>query len=453
MSQVIVIGGGISGLSSAYFLSKFIPPNEITILESTNRVGGVIKPTRFGLKSIESGPDSFITRIPTALQLSEELGISDLLISPATSSAKIYHRSKLFPIPNGTVFGAPSNLKAFYGNSLISKKGQLRALMEPLLPKAAVPGDTTVGKFAANRWGKETAQILIDPLVGGIHAGNTSDLSLAKCAPQYLHASKLSRSVSLGLNTASNTVGNSSHPAFYSFTTGLNQLVQSIKKWLADHGSEIITDCEVKNVISNRKGFQVQTVNDTYDCEKIICATPAYVSSGLLKNVSPRAAELLGTIEHSSPIMTLLSYDKEAFKVDPDGSGVLVPRSNNMLTTAITFASNKWPNWSDGNEMIFRVSSGKFGDNRAWKLSDEALVANLEVELRKIIGTQQKSVRSEVHRWQNSLPQFRPFHDQLVSKINQVLPANLELAGSAYKGVGIPACIASAQDAVHRLLN
>lgn len=453
MSQVIVIGGGISGLSSAYFLSKFMPANEITILESTDRLGGVIKPTHFGSKSIETGPDSFITRIPTALQLSEELGISHLLLSPATNAAKIYHRSKLRPIPSGTVFGAPSNLKAFYGNSLISKRGQLRAMMEPLLPQASVPGDTTVGKFAKNRWGKETAQILIDPLVGGIHAGNTLDLSLAKCAPQYLHASKLSRSVSIGLSTPSKSSGISNHPAFYSFETGLDQLVQSVKIWLVEHGVEILTNSGVKNVVSSANGFRIETENDTYDCKKIICATPAYISSEILKNVGPRAAELLGAIEYASPIMTLFSYDRGAFRDYPDGSGVLVPRSNNMLTTAITFASNKWPHWSSENEVLFRVSSGKFGDNRAWELSDEALVANLEVELAKIIGTLEKSIRSQVHRWRRSLPQFRPFHEQLISKINQSLPTNLELAGSAYKGVGIPACIASAQDAVHRLLN
>lgn len=451
MSRVIVIGGGISGLSSAYYLSKYIPPSQIVILESTDRLGGLIKSAQFGSASVETGPDSFITRIPTALELARELELDSALISPATNSAYIYHNSKLHPIPKGTVFGAPSDLGTFFGNSLISLPGKIRALAEPLLAKANIPGDITVGKFAQDRWGKEVAQILVDPLVGGIHAGSAFELSLMKCAPQYFTAAKSHRSVTKGLNAMTMRTQKAAHPPFYSLQGGLTSLVEAIRQNLIAAGVTIVANFSVGLIEDTKDGFRVHGDSSTFESEKVICATPAHVSTNLLKKISPRASTLLDTIDYSSPIMTLLAYESDSFPKRPIGSGVLVPRPNRMLTTAVTFASNKWPGWESEGEFLFRISSGRHGDSRAWKLNDEALVSNLEVELQDILATKARSIRSEVHRWGKSLPQFRPFHDQLVSRIRESLPKNLELAGSAYKGVGIPACILSGKEAAERL--
>lgn len=451
MSRAIVIGAGISGLSTAYFLSKYMPPSQIVILESTDRLGGVIKSTQFGSASVEAGPDSFITRIPTALELAQELELDSALISPATNSAHIYHKSKLHPIPKGTVFGAPSDLGTFFGNSLISLPGKIRALAEPLRSKAHIPGDITVGKFAQERWGKEIAQILVDPLVGGIHAGSAFELSLIKCAPQYFTAAKSHRSVTQGLNAMTKRAQKGAHPPFYSFQGGLSTLVDSLRQHLVTSGVTIVPNCSVWLIEAMKDGFRVHGESGALEAEKVICATPAHVSAILLKKISSRTSALLDTIDYSSPIMTLLAYESEAFSEKPVGSGVLVPKPDKMLTTAVTFASNKWPDWTSEGELLFRISSGRHRDDRAWKFNDEALVSNLEVELRNILGTKARSIRSEVHRWSKSLPQFRPFHDQLVSRIRESLPKNLELAGSAYKGVGIPACILSGRDAAERL--
>jgi oxygen-dependent protoporphyrinogen oxidase len=451
MSRVIVIGAGISGLSSAYYLSKYIPPSQIVILESTDRLGGVIKTAQFGSASVEAGPDSFITRIPTVLELAQELELDSALISPATNSAYIYNNSKLHPIPKGTVFGAPSDLGTFFGNSLISLPGKIRALAEPLLAKANIPGDITVGKFAQDRWGKEVAQILVDPLVGGIHAGSAFELSLIKCAPQYFTAAKSHRSVTKGLNAMTMRAEKAAHPPFYSFKGGLTSLVQAMHQYLVTAGVTIVPNFSVWLIENTKDGFKVHGDNSTFESEKVICATPAHVSANLLKKISSRASALLDTIDYSSPIMTLLAYESNALSERPVGSGVLVPKPNKMLTTAVTFASNKWPDCTSEGEFLFRISSARHGDSRAWKLNDEALISNLEVELRDILATRARSIRSEVHRWGKSLPQFRPFHDQLVSRIRESLPKNLELAGSAYKGVGIPVCISSGKEAAERL--
>ncbi len=451
MTQVVVIGGGISGLASAYFLSERIDPAQITVLEAEECLGGTIKGLKFGDRVVETGPDSFITRNPSALDLAATLNLSNRLVSPATSSAFIYARSRLHPIPAGTVFGAPSDFKKFSGNSLISRTGQLRAALEPLMPRARIEDDTTVGSFARKRWGKEVTDLLIEPLVGGIHAGTTYQLSLALCAPQYLKAAQHFRSVSVGLKSQTANYTPNGHPAFYSFSGGLSDLVESLAELLRNRAVQILTNCESVEIIQLPDGYRVVTKDRTLDVEGVICATPSYVSAKLLRPVSRHAAELLGSIEYASPIMTLLSYEDNAFPEPLQGSGVLVPRPNGTLATAVTFATNKWPQWKSDGETILRVSAGRIGDNRAWEFSDEALVANLEAEIKRITGVKSRSARHDVSRWHNRIPQFKPFHSQLTRRVRESLPAGIELAGAPFLGIGIPACISSGATAAERL--
>ena len=452
MTKVVVIGGGISGLTSAYFLSQQIDPRDITVIESDDHLGGTVSAVEFGSHLAETGPDSFITRNPSAIDLAADLHLSERLISPATNSAFIYSRSALHPIPSGTVFGAPSDFNKFFGNSLLSKTGQLRAAMEPLLGHAKIQGDTTVGSFAKKRWGKEVTDRLIEPLVGGIHAGTVYELSLAQCAPQYLDAAQTKRSVSKGLRSQMANYTPSGHPMFYSLEGGLSGLVDGLVSLLEERNVEILTRCESAEIRPLADGYRITTEKRSFDAEGIICATPAFVASRLLKAVSSTASELLDTIDYASPIMTLLGYEDASFGEPLRGSGVLVPRQNKTLTTAITFATNKWPGWKSEGETILRVSAGRIGDNRVWEFDDRSLVATLEAEMTKILGVRSRSIRSKVARWQKRIPQFKPYHAQLIQRIRESLPSGVELAGAPFLGVGIPACISSASLAADRLV-
>ncbi|MDA8269838.1 MAG: protoporphyrinogen oxidase, partial [Actinomycetota bacterium] len=316
---------------------------------------------------------------------------------------------------------------------------------------ARIEDDTTVGSFARKRWGKEVTDLLIEPLVGGIHAGTTYQLSLAQCAPQYLKAAQHFRSVSVGLKSQTANYTPNGHPAFYSFSGGLSDLVESLAELLRNRAVQILTNCESVEIIQLPDGYRVVTKDRTLDVEGVICATPSYVSAKLLRPVSRHAAELLGSIEYASPIMTLLSYEDNAFPEPLQGSGVLVPRPNGTLATAVTFATNKWPQWKSDGETILRVSAGRIGDNRAWEFSDEALVANLEAEIKRITGVKSRSARHDVSRWHNRIPQFKPFHSQLTRRVRESLPAGIELAGAPFLGIGIPACISSGATAAERL--
>lgn len=453
MGRFLVIGGGISGLSAAYYLAKKFDPTEITLIEATPELGGVIRGTTFGERWVETGPDSFITRNSAAVDLAGELGLTCDLTSPATNSAYIYSNSRLHPMPKGTVFGAPSDLNKFLGNSLISKYGQARAALELILLSPKLYGDTTVGRFAKRRWGKEVTEKLIDPLVGGIHAGSAFELSLELCAPQYLNASKSKGSVSRALRDQARSALSQSMggPAFYSFGNGLSQLVESLSIQLRNAGVQIITSSNSSEIVRNPDGFTVKTSGGNIHAEAVICATPAYVTSNLVAQLSKKASELLGVIDYASPIMTLISYPDDCLDRPLEGSGVLVPKTNRTLITAVTFGSNKWPLWKSEGETFLRVSSGRFGDNRAMEHSDESLVANLESELSKIIGTKGSSIRAKSYRWQRSLPQYRPYHKDLIERIRENLPEGIELAGAPFVGVGIPACITSGKLSAERL--
>ncbi|NNN19950.1 MAG: protoporphyrinogen oxidase, partial [Acidimicrobiaceae bacterium] len=307
------------------------------------------------------------------------------------------------------------------------------------------------GSFSKKRWGKEVTENLIDPLVGGIHAGSVYQLSLAQCAPQYLKAAQNKRSVSQGLKAQMANYTPSGNPAFYSLGNGLSELVDALVDDLVSRGVKLITGCESSEIVPFGGGYKITTTDHAFEVEGVICATPSYVASQLIRPVSPKTSELLQTIDYASPIMTLLAYRDDAFPVPLVGSGVLVPRPNRTLATAITFATNKWPNWKVPGETILRVSAGRFGDNRAWEFSDDALITNLEAEMNQILGTQSRSIRSEVVRWHKRIPQFKPFHTQLIQRIKENTPKGIEFAGAPLLGVGIPACISSGSSAADRL--
>lgn len=447
MSRVAIIGGGISGLSSAYYLANQMNPSDIVVIESTDRLGGIVKGAYFGSRTVEAGPDSFITRLPRALDLSVDLGLFDFLISPASTSAYIFRGSKLHAIPKGTVFGAPSDFSKFRGNSLISFPGQVRAALEPLMGGAKTNSDMTIGNFAKRRWGSEVTKYLIDPLVGGIHAGSAFELSVEKCAPQYLNAASTDTPDSGSLQSEGEVKSGAITPTFYSLQNGLSQLVEALVSSLKSRGVEIKTRCIAQQIVRNGDGFSVHSDLAQFDVESVICATPAHVTANLLRPLATKAHQLLGSIDYSSPIISLLEYEEDAFSKPLNGSGVLVPKPTGMLTTAITFASNKWPSWKNDGEVLFRISASRHGDMRAWKLDDEALRANLEVEIAKMLGVKSKAIRAQIHRWDKSLPQFRPFHTERIKRIEEDLPEGMAIAGSSVIGVGIPSCIQSGKQA------
>lgn len=459
MSHVVVIGGGIAGLAAAFHLQQAGRAVEVTIVEGDKRLGGKILTTPFAGRLVEEGPDAFLARVPAAAELCRQVGLGDELVSPATGKAYIWTRGALHPIPEGTVLGVPAGLRAIRAAGMLSPAAKARAALEPLLPGRRRAGDVAVGALVAARFGRQVRERLVDPLVGGINAGRTEVLSAEVSAAQLASAARSSRSLMLGLRAqrrAAAATPSSPAPVFYGLSGGLGQLVAALGTRLTEAGASVrVADAAtgVQRVDAGR--WSVTTASGlSLDADGVVVAVPAFVATALLSEASPRAARLLAGIEHASVDLVTVAYPRGAIDV-PAGSGFLVPRVDGRLLTACTVVSQKWPALDRPDDVILRLSAGRYGDERALELDDDELMARLTDDLADAVPMRGEPSSWRVSRWVRAFPQFAPGHLAVVAHVEDDLAAAapaVALAGAAYRGVGLPACIDSGRAAAERVL-
>ena len=419
--RVAVVGGGIAGLSAAWFLHR--DGVDVTVYEAEARLGGKILSA-----DVELGADAFLARVPDAAELCREVGLGDELVSPATGQAFVWQGGRLRALPAGLVLGVPTDIGAAARSGILSPLGLGRAAVEPLLPGGDRSRDQSVGSLVRARFGDEVFERLVDPLISGINAGRADDLSLDAVTPQLAAAARSSRSLLLGLRRA--RPADSGAPVFLTVRSGLGTLVERLAAALPD----VRTSCPVRSL-------------DELDADAFVVAVPAFVAAELV----PDVADELRAIEYASVVLTVLSYPASAVRRSLDGSGFLVPRSEGRLMTACSWGSSKWPHWEKPGEVLFRVSAGRSDDDRAMELSDEKLVSRLHAELSEAMGLSADPISSVVTRWPRSFPQYAVGHLDRIARIEAALPPNIALAGAALRGVGIPACIASGRAAASRV--
>ncbi|MDP9404333.1 MAG: protoporphyrinogen oxidase [Actinomycetota bacterium] len=466
-TEATVVGGGITGLAAAWELAR--GGARVTLLESSPRLGGKIMTEEFRGRAVDMGPDAFLARLPEALQLCHELGLGEELLGVATEAASLWvrgrvwrtwrtdpvrhvlqSRGRLRPVPAGAVLGAPTSLAALARSRVVPARGVARAALDLVLPGKDLGPDPTVGDIVTARFGREVHQRLVDPLVGGIHAGPSARLSARAVAPQLATGAASHRSLLLGLrrasapSPASSPSGAGLAPAFVSLRRGLGHLVARLEEALRAHGVHI----------------QLGRAADLPSAgtrNAVIVTTPAPAAAALVAGASPEAAAELAAIEHSSVVLVVLSYPVAAFAghAPPPGSGFLVPQVERRLMTACSFGSSKWPHWANEDEVVLRVSAGRWGDERAMALDDAELVARLHHELEQALGLRREPLAGRVTRWAGAFPQYRPGHLARVARIEAALARDapsVQLAGAALRGVGIPACIAQGRAAARRAL-
>lgn len=421
--RVAVVGGGITGLAAAYEAVK--AGHDVTLYEAGDRLGGKIRGSLFRGAMVDEGPDAFLARVPAAVELCRELGLGDELVAPQTGKAFVWTRGRLRPLPDGLVLGVPTDIVGLARSGILSPAGVLRAGLDLVLPRSRWSSeDPSVAEVITARFGQEAADRLVEPLLGGIHAGRIDRLSLSSSAPQLAGAATKHRSLLLGLR---GTKGSLDGPVFSTLRGGLGRLVDA----LAERVGDIRLD---------------QRLDALPDADRVIVTTPAPVTAKLLDAVSPSAADELRAIEHSSVALVTMAYPAMPLV----GSGLLVPRVDGRLMTACSFATNKWPHWSPDGATVLRVSAGRAGDDRAVHMPDDALVQALHRELAEAIGVASPPIATRVTRWIDGFPQYAPGHAARVRRIEQALSEDaprVRVAGAALHGVGIPACIASGQAA------
>lgn len=437
MTSATVIGGGVAGLVAARHLAR--KGVIVDVFEAADQVGGKIETVDIAGRPVDTGADSFVVRVPEAVELCEELGLGEQLVAPAASSAGLWSDGAMRALPAGLVLGVPSRYGPLARSRILSPAGLARALAEPLLPRTRWTDDVGVGTLVRRRFGREVHERLVDALLGGINAGRSEDLSIEVGAPQLAEIARRSRSLVLGLRSHPQVAAG---PVFNSLQGGMAQLVHALAADIASHGGRIHTGTPIESL-------------SAVETELIVVATPAFAASRLLTPVSADAATLAANTSYASVTVVTLLFASSALPQPLAGAGFLVPRVEGRLMTACSFGSEKWPEWSRNGDVVLRVSTGRAGDDRAMAMTDDELTQALLAELDLALGLKASPTATSVRRWPAAFPQFLPGHVARTAALQAALAQQaprVAVAGAWTLGVGIPACIRSGHAAAEAVL-
>ncbi|HUY06982.1 MAG TPA: protoporphyrinogen oxidase [Acidimicrobiales bacterium] len=482
---VIVVGGGISGLVSAWTLRDVA---DVTLLESSERLGGKIETTVFRGRPLDIGPDAFIVRNTAGVALCEELGIDTQLIEPSSKNAAIYTRGHLRALPDQLVFGIPTRIGALYRSHVISLWGVLRVLRDrysrvPLVSEAFAEKvrtgqtDPTVGEIFAPRFGAAIVSNLIDPLVGGINASDVKTLSFASSMPMIFDRIIGQKSVMRALQRNDQPETTESGSIFRGLGPGMSSLVDTIVNSLSRSGANVICNEPVTGLSLDASGAYVLTCRSGQRmADAVILATPSFVSSDLVRQLSVELAEELSEIPYAGVATASFAWamrdvpqriarelhslldihdgkdSRTTSQTCLPGSGVLIARDAKMLSTATSFTSTKWPRSSREDEIVIRASVGRHNDAAFESLSDEELIESIRREIKVVLGIAADPLEVLVKRWPRSFPQYVSGHRARVRRIEELATGiGVGLVGAAYHGIGLPSCIANARSVSQRV--
>jgi oxygen-dependent protoporphyrinogen oxidase len=457
-THVVVAGGGVAGLAAARALVLASDTVTVTVLEADTRTGGKLHTTPFAGRLVDEGADAFLLRVPEALAVCPP-GAD--LVHPAARTAYIWSRGGLHPLPP-QLMGVPTDLDALEASGLLSPDGLARAqrdLTDP--PSPELTGDQSIASVIERRLGPEVVDRLVDPLVGGINAGDVRELSIDTVVPQLAAAAKDPDHASFieacraqqGRSTADPAA-----PIFASPRAGMGELVTWLHANLAASGRATIeTGRRVDQIEpATNGGWLVHAGDAPIEADAVIVATPAYASAAMLGAAAPDAAGTLAAIDHASVAIVTFALRPDDIGRPLDRSGFLVPRVEpTAAMTACSFSSTKWAHLAaeagDGT-VVVRASAGRAGDPSALDQDDNDLVAALLDDLARTIGLAGEPAGVRVSRWPRSFPQYRPGHLDRIAAAEATLPPTIALAGAALRGVGVPACIRSGNAAATRVL-
>lgn len=427
----------------------------MTVLEASERVGGKLLPGEIAGARVDFGAESMLARRPEAVTLAREVGLTDLLQPPATATASLWTRGALRPMPKGHVMGVPGTADALTG--VLSDEGLARIGQDADLPRTEVGDDVAVGEYVAARLGREVVDRLVEPLLGGVYAGDAYRISMRSAVPQLFQAARTHDSLTEAVREiqAKAAAGQQTGPVFMGIAGGVGSLPLAVAESVRERGGEIVTGAPVTELRREASGgWRVVAGDRVRHADAVIVAAPAPVAAGLLRTESPAAATELTAVEYASMALVTLAYHRADVTL-PEGSGFLVPPVEGRTIKASTFASQKWGWIGDENPdlLVLRTSVGRYGETEILQREDADLVAVSRHDLRAATGLDATPVETRVTRWTDGLPQYPVGHHARVARIRDhvgKLPG-LAVCGAQYDGVGIPACIASAYAAVDQI--
>jgi oxygen-dependent protoporphyrinogen oxidase len=450
MPRVTIIGGGISGLSAAWYLAQ--AGISATLIESRPRLGGVIETECVEGCVIEGGPDSFLSIKPAAMDLVRELGLAGEVIGSNDHLRKTYiwKHGRLVAIPDGLQLMVPTKVLPMLASSLLSWRTKIRMALELLHPPGErPPGDRSVGDFVRAHYGQEAVDYLTEPLLSGIYGGDPNLLSIASILPRFVEMESRHGSLTRGVLSERKAARAQAArlPLFRTLKGGLGRIVQALQAGL--NGKLELLSGRAECLERGAGGYRVRLCGSWLETDHLVLACEAHSAAGLLRPLDPRAAELLSTVPYGSSMTVALGFDRDAFPRPLNGFGFLVPKSERRRLIACTWVGTKFPHRVPEGTAVLRCFLGGMGDAGALDLSDDAIVAEVMEELRRIVEVTRRPRFSRIYRWPASMAQYTVGHLERMAELEErraALPG-LHLAGNAYQGIGIPDCIRTGKQA------
>ena len=445
---VAIVGGGISGLAAAFFLRD--RGLAVTVLEGSPRIGGKLAVSGVGGIAVDEGAEALLARRPEGTELIDAAGLAGQRVLPGGTAPRIWTRGRLRPLPASQLMGVPADLGELESCGILSPPGMARAWDDVRLPPTARDGDVPVASHVGARFGRELVDRLVDPLLGGVYAGRSEELSFEATLPGLAEASRGRRSLTAA--AASLLPGPGRRPAAPVFTTlsgGLGTLPAAVA---AGSGATVRTSAMTRGLARTAGGWRLDVgptrAPESLAADAVILAVPARPAGRLLAGLpgAGLASAALGEISYASMTIVTLAYRDGAFGRRPVGSGYLVPAVDGRAVKAVTFSTVKWPHLG-GDVHVVRCSIGRIGEEAVLQRDDADLAALAAADLADATGVTGRPEDARVTRWGGGLPQYTVGHlDRIaLARAGVAAQQGLAICGAAFDGVGIPACIASAR--------
>jgi len=460
MERIVIIGGGIAGLSAAYYAQKKAEqasiPLEITVLEAEKRWGGKISTERLGEYVIEGGPDTFLATKPWGVSLCRELGLGERLqgTNPLQKNTYVLYKNQLRPLPDGLSMMIPTRFGPMLSTSLLSWPAKARMGFDFVIPARTVNGDESLGAFVSRRLGRKAYENLIEPLMSGIYAGDGDQLSLQATFP-YLRELELKYGGlgkgALAARKQASRAGKStigSRSAFLTPTTGLAEIVEVLTNRLESKGVTLINGIAARCVTYNGNGYHINLESgDNLETQRLILATQAFASGELLKELDPEFAAELSAIPYTSTATVSLAYSQSELPRPLDGYGYVIPRREGRQALACTWTSTKFPHRAPNGFALLRVFIGRAGQENEITWDEGGLLDVARQELRLTLGINTYPLFHRVFVWERAMPQYNLGHPERLKRLETAIERwpGLALAGNGYRGIGIPDCIHSGE--------
>jgi oxygen-dependent protoporphyrinogen oxidase len=447
---VVVVGGGVSGLTTAYRLVQRAPDLDVVVLEASDRPGGKLATVDVGGLLLPAGADAFLARKPWAVDLCRELGLGKDLVAPAATGAHLWTPEGLVPYLPETAFGIPGDVGDVMRWPGVSSKGRRRALRDLLIRKRKDAGDETLGSLLRRRLGDDATDSAVAPLLAGLFGGDVDRLSARATFPELVHWESWQGSLIRGAQAARRRTRQAdAGPVFLRPRAGVHALPDALAEALGDR---VRARSAVESVTRRDGSLHVRTASGhDHAADAVVVATEAHAARRMLASVARSATDDLDAIPSASTAVVLLVYDAGTRDALPDGTGFVVPRGRAPMTAA-TWLSNKWPDEAFGTRAVVRCYVGAAGMDEVVDEPDEDIIEACARHLAAVVPLPARPAEALVVRWHDAMPQYELGHVERVARIRDHLPGGIFVTGQPYDGVGVPDCVRAAGETADAVL-